>query len=484
MTALDFDRGPQSLRFGDAVFRVFYLPVCDSTNLRLRLWAQGTPPEGLEGPLEAGDCLVAGEQTLGRGRLGRSFLSPCGGLYFSLCLKAADARQALEMTPAAACAVCAALEEMGIASPGIKWVNDLYVRGRKVCGILCERVGDRVICGIGINLADPPGGFPPEAGMAGSLMRPDLKREDVLARVLEKIAFFTDAKNAGATLSAYRQRQVLTGKGVRCEVGKQVIQGRVLGIGPDYSLEVATEEGWTRRVSSGEVTRVRPEGEDGGEIALRAAFFDFDGTLRPGDSIVSFLAFAVKKGKLSRGALARAGIDAALGKLGLMPLDQVKTRALSFERALSQPERDALCAAFVEERLLKEIRPRGLEKWLRLREEGYRMVLVTASTGDYMAPLARALGADALLCTPVDDSGRVGPNCRGKEKARRMLAWAGGLPAGFRVDWENSLAFGDSAGDESLLSLTGRPAAVDPDGKLRRTALKRGWALLEWKKQT
>ncbi len=480
MTKLKWEKGPQSLRFGDQSYRVYCLPETDSTNLRLRRWAEGEPPPGLEGPLEEGVCLAAGAQTAGRGRLGRSFLSPRSGLYFSLCLRGEDASTALEMTPAAACAVCEALEEMGFSALGIKWVNDLYYRGRKVCGILCERVGAYVICGIGINLSDPPGGFPPEAGMAGSLHRPDLKREDVLEKVLEKLAFYTDARNGERTRAAYRERQLLNGRFVRCDVGGSTVRGRVTGIGEDYSLQVATPEGWTRRVSSGEVTRVYPEEEQPGEIGLRTAFFDFDGTLRSGDSIVSFLKFAREKGKLSRRALLGAGVCALLGKAGLMSMEQVKTRALSFEKALSPAEREALLREFVARRLLPELFPRGLEAWRRLREEGYRMVLVTASTGEYMAPLSRALGADALLCTPMAPDGRVGPNCRGREKERRMLQWAESLPALIRVDWEGSRAFGDSAGDESMLRLVGSPCAVNPDRRLLRLARAGNWTVLNW----
>ncbi len=479
-----FEACPQSVRFGDTSFQVCYLPVTDSTNLRLRAWRDGTPPEGMTGDLCYGTCLAAGMQTAGRGRLGRSFLSPESGLYFSLYLKAGDPEKTLEVTPAAACAVCAALERSGIEGVGIKWVNDLYYRGKKVCGILCERVGDGVICGIGINLTEPPGGFPPEAGPAGALDREDLGKDTLLLRVLEQMAFALKEENRDRTLEMYRSRLVLQGRRVRCAVGDREIRGRVLGIGEDFSLVLAVEDGRTCRLSTGEVTRVFREEETEERTLLRTAFFDFDGTLRPGDSIVSYLAYARRKGALSLRGLCRAGADAVLAKLGRIPLSEAKTRALSFERALSARDREALILGFVREELLPGMYPAGRREWARLGEEGYQRVLVSASTEEYMRPLARALGADALLCTPLDPEGKAGPNCRGREKAERMRQWERTLPRGIGVDWEGSLAFGDSRGDEAMLCLTGHPAAVNPSRALRRTAERRGWPCLEWNKTT
>ena len=481
-----FENGPQSLCFGDSSYRVYYLPETDSTNLRLRAWREGTAPEGVTGALEYGVCLAAGQQTQGRGRLGRSFLSPEGGLYFSLYLRAEDTNEALETTPAAACAVCTALEDLKFQGPGIKWVNDIYLEGKKVCGILCELAGGGVICGIGINLTEPPGGFPPEAGPAGALGRADLEKEELLRRVLEKMAYYTKKENRAALLEDYRRRQILIGKRVRCQVGSRELRGRVCGVGDDFSLILAGEDGRTERLSSGEVTRVFPDGEDGGTggpVCLRAAFFDFDGTLRPGDSIVSFLRYARKRGLLPAAALAGTAADALLGKLGLRTMEQVKTRALAFERDLPADERERLIRDFVSERLLPEMYPAGKREWRRLKEEGCRMVLVSASTEDYMVPLAGALGADDLLCTPVDPAGAVGPNCRGAEKENRIRRWERGLPEGVTVDWENSLGYGDSPGDEAMLCLTGHPHAVNPGKRLRGTALRRGWPCLRWKRK-
>ena len=103
----------------------------DSTNMAAkRLGLAGAP---------SGTLVVAGRQKQGRGRLGRTFVSPPGGVYLSLLLRpAVAAPDALTATGAAAVAVCRAVEELTRCSLAIKWVNDLFYGGKKVCGILTE----------------------------------------------------------------------------------------------------------------------------------------------------------------------------------------------------------------------------------------------------------------------------------------------------------------------------------------------------------
>ena len=126
-----------------------------------------------------GTLVLAGGQTAGRGRLGRSFASPAGkGVYCSVVLRpqlsAADAQTA---TIRAAVAVCRAVQAQCGLELGIKWVNDLYYKGKKVCGILTEAGTDLesgqlewLVVGIGLNLTSTAADFPPElAARAGSL---------------------------------------------------------------------------------------------------------------------------------------------------------------------------------------------------------------------------------------------------------------------------------------------------------------------------
>ena len=121
------------------------LSETDSTNTRLKEWAR-------EGRIAAPYVLTADSQTAGRGRLGRQFVSPPGtGLYMSLFFSLPPWDPGLTAILAAV-AACRAIEELTDARPKIKWVNDLFFRGKKICGILAERIDEGIILGVGVNL--------------------------------------------------------------------------------------------------------------------------------------------------------------------------------------------------------------------------------------------------------------------------------------------------------------------------------------------
>ena len=137
-----------------------------STNTALRALAEAGAPEGT--------VYIAQSQTGGRGRMGRSFFSPAGtGLYLSLLLRPTtwEPARAAQLTAAAAAAMCEAIREVTGKEPGIKWVNDLLLDGKKVCGILTEAsfsmesgVLEYAVLGLGVNVYPPEGGFPKELG--------------------------------------------------------------------------------------------------------------------------------------------------------------------------------------------------------------------------------------------------------------------------------------------------------------------------------
>jgi len=176
-----------------------FLEETDSTNRAAKELARQGAPHGT--------AVLAKRQTAGRGRLGRAFFSPEGGLYLSVILypQCPPEDRAL-MTPMAAVAVCRALEQVCGISPGIKWVNDLYLGGKKLCGILCEGCGDAVIVGIGLNLYTPEGGFPAEIP-ATALDVPVGRR--VLAEAIGQ-----QLLQPGEFLAEYRERCLLLGKTV------------------------------------------------------------------------------------------------------------------------------------------------------------------------------------------------------------------------------------------------------------------------------
>lgn len=131
----------------------------DSTNRVAKELAQQGAPHGT--------WVEAGRQTAGRGRLDHSFFSPEGGVYLSVILRPDVPREDwVLITPMAAVAVRDAVNGITDIELGIKWVNDLYLGEKKVGGILCEAVDDAVIVGVGLNVWEPEGGFPPELNAA------------------------------------------------------------------------------------------------------------------------------------------------------------------------------------------------------------------------------------------------------------------------------------------------------------------------------
>lgn len=198
------------------------------------------------------------------------------------------------------------------------------------------------------------------------------------------------------------------------------------------------------------------------------ACFDFDGTMIRGDSIVAYLRFAYGWGALSRKEYAAAGGHTAAYFLGLETGDQVKTHALRFWGRLSPAEREKLDAAFARETLLPRIYPQAKQCWEEHRAAGRIMLLVSASTDNYMRFVAEALQADALLCTRLLPNGSVTGNCRGEEKVRRIRAWI--EEEAVDADLGASFAYGDSAGDLPMLALTGHPTQVNPKKRLEKAA--------------
>ncbi|MBR0219826.1 MAG: biotin--[Clostridia bacterium] len=212
------------------------LSETDSTNLRLKEWFR-------EGQIAPPYLLTADSQTAGRGRLGRRFVSPPGtGLYMSLLASPPSGTDCGLITILAAVAVCRAIEEMTDLRPRIKWVNDLFVRGKKVCGILAEGLSGPVVIGIGVNLRTPSGGFPPEAGPAGALDA-DVEAPLLAGRIARYILDGLKSPDDPTILDAYRQRMPLTGQTVRYTQNGQEKTAQVTGVAPDGGLMIEDDTG-------------------------------------------------------------------------------------------------------------------------------------------------------------------------------------------------------------------------------------------------
>jgi BirA family biotin operon repressor/biotin-[acetyl-CoA-carboxylase] ligase len=231
----------------------------DSTNARAKALAEAGAPEGT--------LVVANEQTAGRGRRGRMFLSPAGsGVYFSLILRPRFALSDIVfITSYAACCVAEAIDAHTNCTAKIKWVNDIFVGNRKVSGILTEAAFDAesqalsyAVVGIGINVLQPKGGFNPSAdGIAGAITNASVDTDDLRAHLVASTvnAFMQryDRVFEKPHLAEYRARSLLDGKRVQIETGRDSFEALVCGINDDLTLRVRLDSGEERSLASADV---------------------------------------------------------------------------------------------------------------------------------------------------------------------------------------------------------------------------------------
>ena len=236
---------------GSGLSDIRFYSSCASTNDEAkRMFVEGQSAPAL---------LAAAEQTAGRGRMGRQFLSPAGsGVYFSLlCPLSAPPASVLYATCAAGVAVRRAVLSATGCDTRIKWVNDLRFCGKKVCGILAEAVslGDRhaLVIGVGINLR--PAAFPPELdAIAGSLGNTDCPRAVLVAACTKELLQILRAPD-GAWLDEYRAASCTLGQRVRIlRDGVELQRGTALDIRPDGALLLRLADGSILPVTTGEVS--------------------------------------------------------------------------------------------------------------------------------------------------------------------------------------------------------------------------------------
>lgn len=237
-----------------------------STNTEAAGQAVRGAPEGL--------CVVAREQTSGRGRAGRAWISPPdAGLYFSIVLRPARLAQRAWplITLMAALAASDALKESSGLETDIKWPNDIIVNDLKLCGILAETVetagGRAVVVGVGINLDERA--FPPELkGIATSVtsvtgQAPDAERllQTLIRAINRHYEILQGADGEEETLREWSRRSSFArGRLVRVSVGEESFEGRTCGLEPDGALRVETDQGEIKVVRAGDVTSLRAAG--------------------------------------------------------------------------------------------------------------------------------------------------------------------------------------------------------------------------------
>jgi BirA family transcriptional regulator, biotin operon repressor / biotin---[acetyl-CoA-carboxylase] ligase len=248
----------------------------NTKNLRLEVHKSVTSTNTLlkelanEGEAE-GKVLIAEEQTGGRGRLGREFYSPAKtGIYMSILLRPKlTVEDSLFITTSAAVSVAKAIEKVTDCETKIKWVNDIYCNGKKVCGILTEAAVDfegggleYCIVGIGINVSRPKDDFPVElqsiaTAIFESRMYSSSLRSQLTAEILNNFCEYYAEFSKEAITKEYRKRSFLIGKEIEVITGNKSQRALALDIDDNARLVVKLSDGNIKSLTSGEIS-IRP----------------------------------------------------------------------------------------------------------------------------------------------------------------------------------------------------------------------------------
>ena len=229
----------------------------DSTNIRAKqLAALGAPH---------GTLVAADSQTAGHGRFSRRFYSPPRtGIYVSFILRPAlPAERAVMITSLAAVAAARAIESLTGVEVGIKWVNDLYIAGRKCCGILCEASMDfesggleYVVVGIGINVGRMR--FPDELASIATSVENEcglpVSRSRLIAEIANQISALYADLPSGSFMAENRRRSVVIGREVTVLGGAEPYTAKAVDIDGQGRLVVELPGGQTQILNSGEIS--------------------------------------------------------------------------------------------------------------------------------------------------------------------------------------------------------------------------------------
>ncbi len=200
--------------------------------------------------------IVADTQTAGRGRMNRNFYSPeQTGLYMSyMYISKTSVADNLAVTAAASVAVAEAIEELTAFKPKIKWVNDIYIKGKKVCGILTESVIGKqthIIIGIGVNLTTEV--FPSEIAETASSIG-DVNRDILAVKIIENLKKYIDELPQRTFLEEYIKRSLVFGKMVKYSKQGKVFEGKVIDIDRDGALKILKADGSYDMLNTGEIS--------------------------------------------------------------------------------------------------------------------------------------------------------------------------------------------------------------------------------------
>lgn len=231
--------------------RVLHFDRIDSTNLEARRLVEA----GEHGPL----WIWSDEQTGGRGRLGRAWVSEPGNLYATFLFAVATGPEvAAQVSFVAALAVHDTVMVVRPSlRPRIKWPNDVLIDGAKVCGILAEVAGTapvRIAIGCGINIAHAPPGTPYPVTALGVGLAVESVLKELDASLSNRLKIWDEGRGFGAIREAWEARALGLGGGVTAQAGSAVVHGHFTGLASDGALRVTLDDGSEKAIHSGEVS--------------------------------------------------------------------------------------------------------------------------------------------------------------------------------------------------------------------------------------
>ncbi len=224
----------------------------------------------MSGNLKHGTLIVADEQTNGRGRMGKTFFSPKKGIYMSvsLCKSVENMQDVMVITPAAAVAVQRSISKLTGIDVKIKWVNDIYIEKKKLCGILTQADIDfesgkagTFIVGIGINFVEQD--FPDDIKDRACALfegQPTITRSQLIAEIYGNLMTLTDNLSDREFMKEYKEHSMVVGKEISYAINCEEKRGKVIDIDNDGGL-VIQEGDKTRKLTCGEISIRSAENE-------------------------------------------------------------------------------------------------------------------------------------------------------------------------------------------------------------------------------
>ena len=228
----------------------------DSTNTQAKLYCGQFKDSGINSPV----LFIANHQNGGKGRLGRSFYSPADtGLYMSLLIKADEIENDIIcVTTATAVCVAEAIKKLCNISPEIKWVNDIYIENKKVCGILCEAVTnpetskiEYIIIGIGVNVSTEF--FPKEIKDIATSLPSKTNKNKLCACITDNIVDELSHISDRNFIEKYKEMSLVLGKEITYTENDETKTATAVDIDNNGGLVIETENG-TKTLSTGEIT--------------------------------------------------------------------------------------------------------------------------------------------------------------------------------------------------------------------------------------